>query len=215
MEGALGEIGIPFSDWSADEEFTWNDGAVFWSDPEDPRVPTGSATVAQITVPTGSEFHAVLSFQGKTTRGYDCRRMVQFDEDDYRPVLLNCDYYIIERSALMIEAGVTDKPILYVKTAMPERMTIPVQTIVDTYYQATTLADLTSFIDNVVIPDDAPKKLERSAAFQSVIPDNDGTSGEHTLAGHTRRAAPSVTPRCVPSAALRVCCLLCPSLPHG
>ena len=82
MEGALGEIGIPFSDWSADEEFTWNDGAVFWSDPEDPRVPTGSATVAQITVPTGSEFHAVLSFQGKTTRGYDCRRMVQFDEDE-------------------------------------------------------------------------------------------------------------------------------------
>lgn len=104
--------------------------------------------------------------------------VVQFDDDDYRPVLMNCDYYIIDRSALMIEAGVTDKPILYVKTTMPEPMTIPVQTIVDTYYQATALEDLTSFIDEVVVPDDDPKKLERRAAFQSVIPDNGGAAGE-------------------------------------
>jgi len=104
--------------------------------------------------------------------------VVHFEDDDYRPVLMNCDYYILDRSALMIEAGVTEKPICYVKTAMPERMTIPVQEIVDSYYQATTLRDLVRFIDEVVVPDNDPKKQDRTAAFRSVIPDNGGTAGE-------------------------------------
>ena len=78
LEGALATVGVPFENWGADEDFVWADGAVFWSDPE--RGPTGSATVAQITVPTGSDFHAVLNFQGKTT--HDCNNLDDGDSSD-------------------------------------------------------------------------------------------------------------------------------------
>lgn len=64
LEGALATVGISFDQWGADAPFVFEDGAVFWSNPEDG--PSGSATVAQITVPTGQSFHAVLNFQGKT-----------------------------------------------------------------------------------------------------------------------------------------------------
>lgn len=64
LEGALATVGIPFAQWGPDGDFAWEDGAVFWSNPEDG--PTGTATVAQITVPSGGSFHAVLNFQGKT-----------------------------------------------------------------------------------------------------------------------------------------------------
>ena len=70
LQGTLATIGIPFMDWSATSTFRITDGAVFWSTPEDG--PTGSATVAQITVPTGTDFTATLNFQGKTVQPTGC-----------------------------------------------------------------------------------------------------------------------------------------------
>jgi CDP-glycerol glycerophosphotransferase (TagB/SpsB family) len=103
--------------------------------------------------------------------------VIEYNDDDYRPVLMNCDYYIVDRSALMIEAAVTEKPILYVSTKNPEKMTAPVQKIVDTYYQATTGKELINFLDEIVIPDKDPLKEERLSVFRSIIPDMKGKSG--------------------------------------
>lgn len=103
--------------------------------------------------------------------------MVEFTEDDYRPVLMNCDYYIVDRSALMVEAGVTGKPILYVSTKDPEPMTRPVQKIVDSYYQASTGKEIKKFMDEVVLLDEDPLKDEREEIFNSIILDMKGKSG--------------------------------------
>jgi hypothetical protein len=69
LQGALATVGIDFDRWGPEGDFEWADGAVFWSSPEDG--PSGSATVAQITVPSGGQFHAILNFQGKTTTTCD------------------------------------------------------------------------------------------------------------------------------------------------
>ena len=104
--------------------------------------------------------------------------MIEYTEDDYRPVLLNCDYYIVDRSSLMIEAGMTGRPVCYVsRKDNPEPMTEPVQRIIDTYYQANCGKDLENFMRNIVIPDKDPLKEEREKAIRSVIPDTKGKSG--------------------------------------
>jgi hypothetical protein len=107
----------------------------------------------------------------------NAENIIEYTGDDYRQVLVNCDYYIVDRSALMIEAGITNKPILYIKTALPEAMTAPVQKIVDSYYQAVTRKDIKKFIDDVVIPDNDPLKDRRRSIFESVIPPMSGKSG--------------------------------------
>jgi hypothetical protein len=107
----------------------------------------------------------------------DCDNMIEYNDDDYRPVLMNCDYYMVDRSALMIEAGVTGKPILYLKAKVAEAMTAPVQKIIDSYYQASTYAEINRFMDEVVIPDEDPLKEERIKIFESIIPSMKGKSG--------------------------------------
>jgi len=106
------------------------------------------------------------------------KNIIEFTEDDYRPVLMNCDYYIVDRSALMVEVGVTGKPILYVHTKIPEPMTKPVQKIVDSYYQASTGLEIRKFMDEVVLLDEDPLKETRKKVFNSIILDMDGKSGE-------------------------------------
>jgi len=107
----------------------------------------------------------------------ELENMIEFTEDDYRPVLLNCDYYIIDRSALMIEAGITGKPILYISNKSPEVMTIPVQRIVDSYYQASSFGEMVEFMSKVVILDNDYLKDSRMEEFESVMPKADGDSG--------------------------------------
>lgn len=102
---------------------------------------------------------------------------VEFTDDDYRPVLVNCDYYIVDRSALMIEAGVANKPVLYVSTKTPEKMTSPVQKIIDSYYQANSLAQIKDFLNDIIVVDVDPLKDERIGVFESIIPNMKGRSG--------------------------------------
>lgn len=103
---------------------------------------------------------------------------MQFFGDDYRGVLLNSDFYMIDRSALMIEAGVTGKPILFLSNkSYREPMTKPIQGIVDSYYQAVDCAGMKKFISEVVVGGLDSKQAERSRAIQETIPPITGQSG--------------------------------------
>lgn len=85
LNSEVGSIGVPFAEWSASHDLSFDDGAVFWTDPRDAGHhaelaavegsssggPGGSTfsrgrsiTLAQLTRPTGSGFTARLSVQG-------------------------------------------------------------------------------------------------------------------------------------------------------
>jgi hypothetical protein len=105
------------------------------------------------------------------------KNMIEYNEDDYRPVIMNCDYYIVDRSALMIEAGITKRPILYVSAKEKEAMTKPIEKIIDTYYQASTFQEIYNFLENIVLKDNDPLYDKRIKAFNEVILHTDGKSG--------------------------------------
>jgi hypothetical protein len=65
--GDLSSINLDFDDWTASSGLTADNGAVFWIHPNDG--PTGTAVIAQVTVSGG--FTAVVSCQGRSTRGKD------------------------------------------------------------------------------------------------------------------------------------------------
>lgn len=107
-----------------------------------------------------------------------CGNAIQYDEDDYRQVLMNCDYYMIDRSSLMIEAGVTDRPILYIENASySEPMTPPVQEIIDTYYKASTAEEIRQFIEKVVLNEMDERKEKRVSTIKKYIKYTDGNNG--------------------------------------
>lgn len=100
------------------------------------------------------------------------------NEDDYRPSLVNADAIIIDRSAVMIEAGATGVPVLYMYNMdYYEPMTKAVKELVDSYYQGTTAQDMKNFIKQVVQGED-PKKDIRNIAFKKCIPFFDGRCAE-------------------------------------
>jgi len=121
-----------------------------------------------------TKFSDVDKFRNKVNKRTN---VIEFTDDEYRPVLINSDYYIVDRSALMIEAGVTNKPILYVSTKASEPMTAPVKKIIDSYYQASTLQEIKYFLDEVVINGHDPLQESRKDAFTAVIPIIDGKAG--------------------------------------
>ncbi len=121
-----------------------------------------------------SKFADVLEFERKIS---ELDNVFEFNDDDYRSVLMNCDYYIVDRSALMVEAGITNRPILYISTKLPEPMTKPIQKIIDSYYQASTFKEIKSFLDNIVLKEDDPLKEQRIRAFKSVTLSVDGKAG--------------------------------------
>jgi CDP-glycerol glycerophosphotransferase (TagB/SpsB family) len=98
--------------------------------------------------------------------------------DDYRPSLLRADAIIIDRSALMIEAGVTGKPIFYMYNAYnKEKLTDAVEPLIDTYYQGTTADDITAFL-NMFEKGADPNKDIREKAFRECVTYTDGKCGE-------------------------------------
>jgi len=73
MHSAVGSIGVPFADWSGSHGLSFDDGAVFWTDPReaghhvaDMVAASGQRVVilAQLTVPSGQGFTAQLAVQG-------------------------------------------------------------------------------------------------------------------------------------------------------
>lgn len=98
--------------------------------------------------------------------------------DDYRSTLLNCDWFISDRSALMIEAAATGVPILYMSNRFySEPLTPAIQPIMDSYYQGLTFEDMKAFVEQCERGED-PLKEQRIKTFQTEIPYLDGKCGE-------------------------------------
>ncbi len=99
-------------------------------------------------------------------------------KDDYRPSLINSDGIIVDRSAVMVEAGVLDVPVLYMSNQnYYEPMTLPIEAIIKTYEQGSTANDMIAFIDKVYRGIDE-KKEERREAIKKYIPYFDGENGK-------------------------------------
>ncbi len=97
--------------------------------------------------------------------------------DDYRNTILNCDYFITDRSALMVEAATAQVPILYMSNKdYYEPLTAAVAPLVESYYQGTGVEDMKRFVQQCRAGED-PRKAEREQAFRDTIPYFDGKSG--------------------------------------
>lgn len=96
---------------------------------------------------------------------------------DYRPTLICADYVITDRSAVMVEAGVLDVPVLYMTGKDWEPLNDAVAPVVLSYYQGQSCEDILRFIEMCRKGHD-PKRTERRAAVAEYIPLFDGKSGE-------------------------------------
>ena len=98
--------------------------------------------------------------------------------DDYRNTLVNCDWFITDRSALMVEVDCTGVPVLYMYNQYyVEPLTPAIMPIMDSYYQGTSFEEMKAFVEQCVRGED-PKKEERFKAFRETIPYFDGKCGE-------------------------------------
>lgn len=66
--GALDSVGLDFDAWTTDTGMSSEDGAVFFLDPDNAHEAEadGEAVIAQLTVPTGSDWEAVVNLRGRT-----------------------------------------------------------------------------------------------------------------------------------------------------
>ena len=97
--------------------------------------------------------------------------------DDYRVSLMNADAIIVDRSAIMVEAGMRDVPTLYMQNEkFEEPMTPPIDRLLNSYKKGTYAEDMIAFYKDVVAGRDE-KKSEREAAFNEVVM-HDGRCGE-------------------------------------
>ncbi len=80
--------------------------------------------------------------------------------DDYRNSLVNSDAIIVDRSAVMIEAGIKGVPVLYMYNSdYEEPMTPPVQKILDSYYRGTNSVDMIEFCQDLKKCVDVKKEM--------------------------------------------------------
>lgn len=69
--------------------------------------------------------------------------------DDYRYSLLNAEAIIVDRSAVMVEAGIMGVPVLYMFNAdYYEPMIPPVQRLIDKYERGSTAEEMERFVDS-------------------------------------------------------------------
>lgn len=98
--------------------------------------------------------------------------------DDYRESLINADYIIIDRSAVMVEAGALGGPVLYMSNAeYYEPVTEAIRPLIDSYYQGTSAEDMVRFMERCREGWD-PNREARQYAFKQCIPYFDGKCGE-------------------------------------
>lgn len=99
-------------------------------------------------------------------------------KDDYRYSLVNADFIIIDRSAVMVEAAATGVPVLYmVNTNFYEPVTKAIEPLMNSYEQGSKCEDMINFTEACVCGEDKNKEL-REAAFKECIPYFDGMAGE-------------------------------------
>lgn len=111
-----------------------------------------------------------------------------YNEPDYRPALLNSDYIIGDRSALMVEAIVLDVPVLYMTNFYyKEKMLSAVEPIFESYYQGSECFDMERYIDLVIYNGKDYKLNERRAACEKCIPLFDGKCGKRIVDGMAKK----------------------------
>lgn len=100
------------------------------------------------------------------------------NSDDYRPSLVNADYIIVDRSAVMVEAGTVGVPVLYMfNKNFYEPMTDAIKPLINSYYLGTEYKDIVKFIEMCRTGKD-PKKEIRETALKKCIPYFDGKCSE-------------------------------------
>lgn len=112
------------------------------------------------------------------------KKNVFIDRDaDYRHSLYHADAIIVDRSAVMVEAGFLDVPVLYMKNAdYEEPLTKAVATLVDTYEQGYTFLDMKAFL-NKFQKCELQGVVERiKKVRQQVVPIEIGICGKKILA---------------------------------
>ena len=99
-------------------------------------------------------------------------------DDDYRPCLVNADYIITDRSAIMVEGATVGVPIQYMSNAdYSEPLTEAVRPLIESYVQGHTAADMVAFVEDCRKGLDTQKEV-REKAFHECIPYFDGLCGE-------------------------------------
>ena len=95
-------------------------------------------------------------------------------KDDYRYSLMNSDAIIVDRSAVMVEAGAVGVPVLYMYNSdYSEPMTPPIQKLLDSYYQGETAEEMKKFCI-ACLSDLDERKEEREKVFAECVPYFDG-----------------------------------------
>ncbi len=101
--------------------------------------------------------------------------------DDYRKSLQCADYVIIDRSAVMVEAGALNVPVCYVSNKQYyEPLTRAIRPLIESYYQANDCEGMISFLNNQRTGREQ-QKLAQQKIFGQCIPFFDGNSGERVL----------------------------------
>lgn len=99
-------------------------------------------------------------------------------KDDYRFSLMNADYIIIDRSAIMVEAAAVQVPVLFMyNPEYYEPVTHAIQALIDSYYKGSSYDDMIDYMKMIQKEED-PKKQERIRAFEHDIPYFDGKCSE-------------------------------------
>lgn len=97
--------------------------------------------------------------------------------DDYRPPVLHSDFIMVDRSAVMVEAGLSGVPVLYLRNGTyVEPQPKSIKPLIDSYYQGSTCADMVRFIEQCLTGED-PEREARLAAFAECMPFTDGQCG--------------------------------------
>lgn len=98
--------------------------------------------------------------------------------EDYRNSLVNADYVIVDRSAVMVEVGALGVPVLYMSNPeYYEPVTSAIKPLIDSYYQGTNCEDMCSFLQMCMSGNDI-MSAARKRAFEECIPFFDGKCGE-------------------------------------
>ena len=98
--------------------------------------------------------------------------------EDYRNSLVNADFIIVDRSAVMVEVGALGVPVLYISNPeYYEPVTLAIKPLVDSYYQGTSCGDMCNFLQMCVFKNDI-MSVARKRAFEECIPFFDGKCGE-------------------------------------
>lgn len=102
---------------------------------------------------------------------------------DYRPSLYNADAIIVDRSALMVEAGLCKVPVLYMHNEdYEEPLTNAVKCLVDTYEQGTHAVDMMLFVEQLTKNGLQDSVLKRQKVIDETMPFLDGYCGKRIVA---------------------------------